>query len=64
MRRRIRQRDYWTIYDDESMDFEQELENQDTGDTDFNRILESVLKRYQERKDTDHFEKESDLFEV
>ena len=58
-------RNYWTIYDDDSRDFEQELVEAETTDVDFDRVLEMVLKRYQARTGTlDHFEEESDLFEL
>ena len=63
MRRRIRQRDYWTVYDDDARDFEQELVNEETIDVDFQRVLDMVYSRVNKTK-KDHFEKESDLFEM
>ena len=65
MRRRIRQRDYWTIYDDDARDFEQELMEAETIDVDFDRVLDAVLRRVVAKEGTlDHFEKEADLFEL
>ena len=59
------QRDYWTVYDDDSRDFEQELLEAETIDVDFNRVLEMVLRRSLAKAGTlDHFEEESDLFEM
>jgi hypothetical protein len=59
-------RHYWTVYDDDiSRDFEQELTNEETVDINFDRVLETVLKRLTiEQSQLDHFEQESDLFEV
>ena len=59
------QRHYWTVYDDDSRDFEQELIDAETIDVDFNETLGIVLRRFMAKQGTlDHFEKESDLFEV
>lgn len=58
-------RAYWTIYDDDSMEFERELENATTVDVDFDRILASVLRKAMAEEGTlDHFEQEKELFEV
>lgn len=58
-------RDYWTIYDDDSRDFEQELEHTETIDIDFDQTLQIVLRRIASKeKSLDHFEREKELFEV
>jgi hypothetical protein len=58
-------RDYWTIYDDDSRDFEQELVHEETIDVDFDLTLQVVLRRMMIKEGKfDHFENEKDLFEV
>ena len=58
-------RAYWTIYDDDSMEFDRELEQATTVDMDFDRILASVLRKAMAKEGTlDHFEQEKELFEV
>jgi len=58
-------RDFWTIYDDDSMEFDQELEHATTVDVDFDRVLASVLRKAMAKEgNLDHFEQEQDLFEV
>lgn len=58
-------RDYWTIYDDDSRDFDQELEDAVTVDVDFDRVLASVLRKAMAKEGKlDHFEQENELFEV
>jgi hypothetical protein len=58
-------RHYWTVYDDDSRDFEQELEQTETVDVDFDITLQTVLRRILiSQGKLDHFEQEKDLFEV
>jgi len=56
----------WTIYDDDTRDFEQELNNEgDLNGLSLNELLKmSIRSSGKEPKEVDHFEQESDLFEV
>ena len=59
------ERDYWTIYDDDTRDFEQELIQTEQIDVDFDRTLAIVLRRMLAKQGKlDHFEEEKDLFEL
>jgi len=60
-------RDFWTIYDDDSMEFEQELiQEEQLPNMRLDSVMQHVLKMMQEDKtqNVDHFESESELFEV
>jgi len=57
-------RNYWTIYDD-SRKFQRKLIDTYAVDVDFDHTLTKVLKIVSMGQGTlDHFDKESDLFEV
>lgn len=58
-----RRRGLWTIYDDDERHLERELIEEESVDIDFSKVMEVVLKRMK-GEDIDHFEKESNLFEV
>ncbi len=65
----MNQRDWWTIYDDDTRDFEQELVADDVEvpirlETIMEHILDrmNTIKYKEEQKD--HFRNELDLFEV
>ena len=61
-----RRRDWWTIYDTDEMDYaiERDLEyERNVMDEELNTNLERMKKEFM-RKNKDHFESESDLFEV
>lgn len=59
-------RDYWTVYDDDTRDFEQEILNLEDEDLEFNRVLNAMFNRMCKTAETntDHFEQEKDLFEL
>lgn len=59
-------RNYWTIYDDDSMEFERELDDEGLNgqNGDLNTMLQQILKRAKISESVDHFQQESDLFEV
>ena len=61
-------RDFWTIYDDDSMGFDTELELEEHHlDMGMDTVMEQVIKRLKLQRPpekVDHFEQESDLFEV
>jgi len=61
-------RDWWTIYDDDTMEFEDELEriDQESDNMTLNELISLAIRetRTKELLDVDHFEKDNDLFEV
>ena len=64
-------RDYWTIYDDEAMEFEEELNREEEiiRELGLDSVMRQVIKRlngfgHEESIEIDHFEEQSDLFEV
>ncbi len=59
-------RDYWTIYDDDTMIFEKELDQEDAIDMSLWMLLQHATRtdKSPTSEKIDYFEKESDLFEV